>query len=44
MGRLEEARQWLKRALATGDKAHIKAMALADIDLEPLWKEIKSLA
>jgi len=39
----DRARQWLERALATGNKDAIKKMALADADLEPLWKEIKEL-
>jgi tetratricopeptide (TPR) repeat protein len=43
MQRLEEARRWLQRALAVGEKAKIKFMATADPDLEPLWAEIKKL-
>jgi len=39
----DRARQWLERAFATGNKDAIKKMALADADLEPLWKEIKEL-
>jgi hypothetical protein len=41
MGQLDEARKWLERALAIGSHSSIKAMALADSDLEPLWTEIK---
>jgi len=37
---LESARQWLKRALAIGGRERIKAMALADPDLEALREEI----
>ena len=42
MNRLAEARTWLKRALKIGSKEKIKAMALGDSDLEPLWEEIRS--
>jgi tetratricopeptide (TPR) repeat protein len=41
MGQMEEARQWLRRALSRGDKATIKTMALADPDLKALWPEVK---
>ena len=37
---LDIARHWLQRALAAGQKAAIKKMALADADLQPLWPEI----
>jgi len=40
---LEEARSWFHRALKLGGKDKIKAMALGDPDLEPLWEEIKEL-
>lgn len=40
---LDEARLWLQRAAAVGDKGKIKAMASADSDLKPLWTEIKTL-
>lgn len=43
MQRLPEAREWFRRALAIGDKARLKAMALADPDLQPLWEEIRAL-
>ena len=43
MGQLDEARRWLRRAAATGDRNKIKTMAASDFDLEPLWGEIKSL-
>lgn len=39
--RLEEARTWLKRAVATVGRERVRAMALADADLEPLWGEIR---
>ncbi len=41
MGWLDEARKWLRQAQRRGDKTAIKAMALADIDLEALWSEIR---
>jgi tetratricopeptide (TPR) repeat protein len=37
------ARIWLRRAMASGDKARIQQMALSDSDLEPLWPEITAL-
>jgi hypothetical protein len=40
---MAEARNWLQRACAIGGKKHIKQMALADADLEPLWDEIQKL-
>jgi Flp pilus assembly protein TadD len=43
MRQMDAARLWLKRAAAVGDLQHIKEMALADPDLEPLWEEIRAL-
>lgn len=40
LGNLSEARKWLKRAFAIGDKKQMKFMALNDSDLKPLWEEI----
>jgi predicted Zn-dependent protease len=40
LGNLDEARKWLKRAFAIGDKKQMKLMALNDSDLKPLWEEI----
>ena len=40
LGRLAEARRWLKEAFAIGNVTQLKMMALSDRDLEPLWKEI----
>ncbi len=40
LGRLAEARKWLKRAFAAGNITQLKLMALDDRDLQPLWKEI----
>jgi hypothetical protein len=42
-GRLDEARQWLERAVKIAGKEKIKFMALNDDDLQPLWEEIKRL-
>ena len=43
MQQLDDARLWLQRAFAIGDKDQIKQMALSDPDLEPLWGEIRAL-
>jgi tetratricopeptide (TPR) repeat protein len=40
LGDKEEAWKWLKTAFGLGDPKGVKLMALADKDLEPLWKEI----
>lgn len=40
---LEQARQWLQRAIAAGGKELIQEMALQDDDLAPLWAEIRQL-
>ena len=41
LGRLEQARQWLQRAVKVAGKERIKFMALNDDDLALLWVEIK---
>jgi hypothetical protein len=43
MRQLDLARLWLQRAVAAGGRTAIKQMALADVDLQPLWPEIKEL-
>jgi predicted Zn-dependent protease len=43
LGRLDLAREWLKRAMAGDGKASIKRMALEDPDLQPLWDAIRQL-
>jgi tetratricopeptide (TPR) repeat protein len=44
MGRLEEAWEWLHKAMeATGDVGVIRRMALDDSDLQPLWERIRAL-
>lgn len=40
LGNVDEARQWLAEAVKRGGAKKIKAMALEDSDLEPLWGEI----
>jgi hypothetical protein len=40
MANLDSARLWLKRAEKISGPEKVKAMALADLDLEALWKEI----
>jgi predicted Zn-dependent protease len=47
LGRIEEGRQWLAQSFALakrhGRLRQQKQLALAEPDLEPLWKEIASL-
>jgi len=43
IGQLDAARDWLQRAVAIGGKEKVKAMALNDPDLKPLWDEIRQL-
>jgi tetratricopeptide (TPR) repeat protein len=43
LGRLDQARAWLRKAFDLGDPAEMKAQALRDPDLQPLWSEIQSL-
>ena len=43
LGQLDAARVWFKRAMVIGGKQRIKAQALADSDLAPLWGEISQL-
>jgi tetratricopeptide (TPR) repeat protein len=40
MQRLDVARKWLRRAMTIGDREFIRKQALADPDLQPLWREI----
>jgi tetratricopeptide (TPR) repeat protein len=42
MQRLDDARHWLKRAAEIGTEAKTLEMALADVDLEPLWPELRA--
>ena len=41
LGKLDEGRQWLRKAFRLGDPKEIKPLALADPDLKPLWSEIE---
>ena len=43
LGNLDEARDWLRRAMQLRKPARIKTQALEDPDLKPLWKEIESM-
>jgi len=43
LGNLDEARQWLAKAIKIGGTEDIKHMALSDSDLQPMWEEIKEL-
>ena len=43
MDKINDSRDWLKRAVKVGGKEVIKKMALADDDLKPLWAEIEKL-
>jgi len=43
MGRTAEAREWIEKAFETGGKKTMKAMALEDEDLRPLWDQIRNL-
>ena len=41
-GKFDLARHWLKKTMEVAGKDAVKANALGDSDLEPLWREIKS--
>ncbi len=43
LGRLEDCRQYLRKALSKGGKP-LREFALGDPDLKPLWSEIKLMA
>ncbi len=43
LGRLIDAKEWLRKAFDLGNPAQFKLMALGDRDLEPLWKQIGGL-
>ena len=43
MGELDEARAWLKIAVALAGSGTIKRMALSDADLQKLWEEVQHL-
>ena len=41
LGKMEEARCWLRKAFEQGDGKEVKVLALADPDLKVLWPEIE---
>jgi predicted Zn-dependent protease len=41
LDRVDEGRQWLRKAFRLGDPKEIKLLALADPDLKSLWPEIQ---
>jgi hypothetical protein len=41
LGKLDEGRQWLKRACNLGHSKEVRNIALADPDLEILWPELE---
>lgn len=43
LGDLAAARGWLQRAMRLHDRADLKARALEDSDLKPLWSEIEKM-
>lgn len=40
LGRLDQARAWLRKAFGLGDAAEMRSQARQDPDLEPLWPEL----
>ena len=42
LGNLAQAKLWLELALRMGNRNHMKLAALEDLDLKPLWPEIRS--
>ena len=40
LNQLDDARRWLKRASEIGGEKEMRAMALVDDDLKPLWEEL----
>ena len=41
LGKLPEARDWLKAAFSLAHKKNLQTLALAETDLQPLWPEIE---
>ena len=41
LGDLVEARKWLEKAFRIGNRDQMKRAALDDLDLKPLWQEIR---
>jgi tetratricopeptide (TPR) repeat protein len=42
LGRLDEAWDWLQRAMTVGHRRNVSRMALRDEDLEPLWPRLRA--
>lgn len=42
MGKITEARRWLAKAITLGDPQQIRQLALSDVDLQPLWDELRT--
>jgi tetratricopeptide (TPR) repeat protein len=42
LGNLAEARKWLEKSFRLGNRDQMKLAALSDLDLKPLWQEIRS--
>ena len=40
LGRMDEARSWLKKAIEVGQRQDVVQLALTDPDLKPLWPEL----
>ena len=43
LGDVDAARDWLRRAMKLRKSAELKAQALEDVDLKPMWAEIQSM-
>jgi tetratricopeptide (TPR) repeat protein len=43
IGEIDEARKWLQDAFDGGDAKELRALALKDVALQPLWKHISNL-
>ncbi len=43
LGNLDEARDWLRRTMKLKTSAELRAQALEDPDLKPLWAEIQGM-
>ena len=44
LNRLDEGRQWLRRAFRLGEPREVRLLSLADPDLKSLWPEIENSA
>lgn len=42
LGKVDEGRDWLKRACKLGEAKEVRTIALADPDLEALWPELQA--